>query len=243
MISSAGSTAIHFQGATFYRNNPRTAPKASILPAGNVTAFPSCFYALWPPGRQPSDGEEIVPAVNKALMAEERQQTTGGSDPYKQALFLYEKGLFAEAVEKLTPFAFERSQAGGAAALLSRIFANQGKLSEAMSFCERAISAERVDPGHYYLRATILQEQGNSKTPPPILGRPSTWIRTSCHAHLLLGNLALHRGKREESVRHFRNAFELLRQRLPGEVVPGAEGLTAGRLMEIIRSTGFEDVA
>jgi chemotaxis protein methyltransferase CheR len=236
--------AVSFQGATFYRNNPRPAPKTLSLPAEDMGPPPR--HAIMPvrlPGLQPSDEEEIVPAVNKALMAEERQSDNKSSDPYKQALFLYEKGLYAEAVEKLGHLLSEGPQVGGAAALLSRIFANQGKLSEAMSFCERAISAERVDPGHYYLRATILQEQGKLENAVADLKRALYLDQDFVPAHLLLGNLALRQGKREESVRHFRNAFELLRNRLPGEVVSGAEGLTAGRLIEIIRSTGFEDVA
>ena len=236
--------AVSFQGATFYRNSPKTSAKTLSFRADDAVTLPrQAIIPVWSPGHQPPVEEEIVPPAGTALTTEESQPDNKRPDRYDEALFCYERGLYAEAIKKLRPLLSEGPKVGEAAALLSRIFANQGNLSEAISLCERAISAEKGDPGHYYLRATILQEQGEPEKAAADLRRALYVDQDFVPAHLLLGNLALRQGKREESARHFKNAFELLHRRLPDEVVPGTEGLTAGRLMEIIRSAGFEDVA
>jgi chemotaxis protein methyltransferase CheR len=52
--------------------------------------------------------------------------------------------------------------------------------------------------------------------------------------HFTLGNLALQHGKRKESEKHFENALLLLAGYGPEETVPESEGLSAGRLREMI---------
>ncbi len=53
-------------------------------------------------------------------------------------------------------------------------------------------------------------------------------------AHFALGNLTRQQGKVRESARHFANALALLSRYRPDEVLPESEGMTAGRLSEII---------
>ena len=55
-------------------------------------------------------------------------------------------------------------------------------------------------------------------------------------AHFALGNLNRQEGRKKESERNFGNALQLLEKRDPHEVLPEAEGMTAGRLAEIIRA-------
>jgi chemotaxis protein methyltransferase CheR len=45
------------------------------------------------------------------------------------------------------------------------------------------------------------------------------------------------RGKLKEAARHFGNALELLSVSDPDYVLPGSDGMTAGRLIEIINIT------
>ena len=53
-------------------------------------------------------------------------------------------------------------------------------------------------------------------------------------AHFALGNLARNEGKFREADKHFRNALALSRERPQDEVLPESEGITVGRLVEII---------
>ncbi len=84
-----------------------------------------------------------------------------------EALALYEQGRYAEAADKISGLVShnqvgrnELQPYGKAIALLARAYANQGKLTEALEWCEKAIVADKLNPGFYYLCATILQEQG-----------------------------------------------------------------------------------
>jgi chemotaxis protein methyltransferase CheR len=56
-------------------------------------------------------------------------------------------------------------------------------------------------------------------------------------AHFALGNLTRQQRRFKESKRHYENALSLLGSCKPRESLPEAEGMTAARLMEIIRST------
>ncbi len=120
---------------------------------------------------------------------------------------------------------------------LARSAANQGSLPEALGHCEKAIAADRFNPGHYYLRASILQEQGRLPEAVTDLRKALYLDQDFIPALILLGNLIRQQGNRRGSSRHFRNALRLLDRRPTEEVIPGAEGLTAGRLLEMIRST------
>jgi len=53
-------------------------------------------------------------------------------------------------------------------------------------------------------------------------------------AHFALGNLCLQQSHFKESNRHLRNALLLLRKYPPEGVVPESEGITAGKLVEMI---------
>lgn len=55
-------------------------------------------------------------------------------------------------------------------------------------------------------------------------------------AHFALGNLHLAQGHRRETRRHLINALELLRKLPQDAILPEADGLSAGRLAEIITS-------
>ena len=86
----------------------------------------------------------------------------------------------------------------------------------------------------YYLRATILQEQGS--LPEALFAFKQTVYAEPQFVlgHFSLGNLALTHGKLRESEKHFENVLLLLAHYEPADVVAESEGLSAGRLREII---------
>jgi chemotaxis protein methyltransferase CheR len=55
-------------------------------------------------------------------------------------------------------------------------------------------------------------------------------------AHFALGNLARSHGKNDEADKHFANALSLLQSCQSSDLLPESDGLTAGRLTEIIAS-------
>jgi chemotaxis protein methyltransferase CheR len=122
-------------------------------------------------------------------------------------------------------------------ALLARAYANQGKLAEALELCGKAIVLDRLDPGLHYLRAMILQEQGQVDEAVVSLNRALYLDQNFALAHFSLGNLVRMKGKRKDAVRHFKVALSILGGYTLEEVVPASEGMTAARLREIVEST------
>ncbi len=118
----------------------------------------------------------------------------------------------------------------------ARDCANQGKLIEALEWCKKAIAADKMNPSHHYLSATILQEQGQHEIAIQALMRVLYLDQDFVLAHFALGNLHLSQGRYQEARRYFENGLLLLRKHLPDETLPEADGLTAGRLAEILAS-------
>jgi chemotaxis protein methyltransferase CheR len=159
------------------------------------------------------------------------------SDIYEEALSLYRQGCYGEALDKIRALLSQNHRHVKAIALMSRTLANQGKLSEALQWCERAIAADKLNPRFHYLLATIEQERGQIEEAISALKRTLYLNQNFVMAHVGLGRLAQRQGKTHESQRCFRNALSLLRASDQEEIPPEAEGMTAGRLIEIIQTT------
>jgi chemotaxis protein methyltransferase CheR len=115
-------------------------------------------------------------------------------------------------------------------ALLTRSLANEGRLDDALAWSERWIAADKLDPVAHYLHAMVLQELGNREHARRSLQRAIYIEPGFALAHFALGNLA----GRGAGQRHFENALSLLSRLPPQQIVPESDGLTAGRLTEII---------
>lgn len=118
----------------------------------------------------------------------------------------------------------------------ARRCANEGKLAEAMQWCERAIGADKLNPAHRYLLAIIQQEEGQTEAAVQSLTRALYLDPSFVLAHFGLANIELRLGRQCEARRHFANALAALQAHGREEILPESEGLTAGRLTEIIAS-------
>lgn len=81
-----------------------------------------------------------------------------------------------------------------------------------------------------------MQEQGESEFAVQALLRALYLDPDFVLAHFSLGNLRLSQGRQREARRHFDNAQMLLHAHTQDEILPESEGLTAGRLGEIVAS-------
>jgi chemotaxis protein methyltransferase CheR len=180
----------------------------------------------------------------KAAGAEPRVIATAHPAP---ALFPFPEPLHLEpsVQEAASPMAPEEAPPepvrpaaapGDAPSVEARACANQGKLAEAVIWCEKAIAADKLNPACHYLLAAIQQELGQHDGAVQSLSRALYLDADFVLAHFALGNLRLARGQRREAERHFDTALSLLRAHPRDEVLPESDGLTAGRLGEIIAS-------
>ena len=119
---------------------------------------------------------------------------------------------------------------------MARSCANQGRLSEALEWCEKAIAADKMNPAHHYLLATILQELGQHDIAIQSLMRALYLDPDFVLAHFSLGNLHQSQRRYRQAQRYFGNVLVMLRKHPQEEILPEADGLTAGRLVEIVTS-------
>lgn len=157
---------------------------------------------------------------------------------------LYAQGRYAEAADTLLASFPEHAASSEEFSLLARSLANQGRLTEALAWCDRWIDADKLNSGGHYLRAVVLLEQGNQEEARSSLQRAAYLHPDFVLAHFALGSTARGRGKTAEADRHFRNALQLLARLRPDELLPESDGLTAGRLAETIATlTGVEQAS
>lgn len=164
--------------------------------------------------------------------------------PMDTASELHRQGRYAEAADTLIKFIDNGGAAGpGAFSLLARALANQGRLADALSWCEGWLAADKMNASAHYLRAVVVQELGDATGARRSLQRAIYLQPGFVLAHFALGNLARAGGRKRESAKHFDNALRLLKSIDTGELLPEADGLTAGRLAEIISSISAEETA
>jgi chemotaxis protein methyltransferase CheR len=155
---------------------------------------------------------------------------------WSEGAALYQQGRYAEASEKLMTLASGPSPQTEIFNLLARALANQGKLAEALNWCEQGIAADKLNASTYYLRALVLQETGAVENAVDALQRALYLQQDFVLAHFALANLARHGGRTTTAARHFANALDLLRSYPPEAVLPESDGITAARLSEIVTS-------
>lgn len=147
---------------------------------------------------------------------------------------LYRSGKYREAADALCIRAQRTSLSPRELLFGARCYANLGDLGRARSWCEQAIGEDKLAPGAHYLLATILMEQGCGHEAADALRRALYLQPGFVLAHWTMGHLAHRRGEASEARRHWRNARALLSGLPALEVLPESDGLTAGRLLELM---------
>jgi chemotaxis protein methyltransferase CheR len=208
-----------------------TVPELAAVPVAGTFALrraEACARPALPPVLVPAAPPHgLRPATRPATRPVPPQS------PHEGAAALYAHGDYAAAAQLLVPHASEPS----AMALLARAYANQGRLEEALAWCERAVAADKLNAARYYLLSSILQEKGMIVPCERALQQALYLDPRHALAHFALGNLRRREGRHEPARRHFANALAALRARDSGEALPEAEGMSAGRLAEIVSAT------
>jgi chemotaxis protein methyltransferase CheR len=120
--------------------------------------------------------------------------------------------------------------------LQARAAADQGRLSDALELCEKAISADKLNPSLHYLYATVLQESSRADEAAASFKRAIYIDQDFVIAHFALGHLMHRQGRFKEAGRHFENACSILKSYGQNDILPESEGISAGRLIEIIQT-------
>jgi chemotaxis protein methyltransferase CheR len=225
----AGFTAVNFPGSILYR---KRSPNEAF---SRSTDIPGVFKPdASPPMPLAADSVD-------ALLSVAPEVADAPLDPHAalldEARALYARGRYGDAVTilraDLTASRTAREDAR-LLALYAHALANQGDLSAALEASERWIERDKLDAAAHYLNAMVLQELGERVRSRGALQRAVYLKPEFTLAHFALGNCARAEARHAEAQKHFRNAARLLDDREADEPVPESEGLSVGRLREII---------
>jgi chemotaxis protein methyltransferase CheR len=233
---------VNTAGGIFYRKDGKRLPlTVDFSPRETPSdALAELRRGVWlPPGEASvASGWEVAspPSVQEGT-GEEPPLPAPRQTPYMEALALYQQGRYTEVADKLGELCADDHANAPGMVLLARACANQGRLAEARQWCEKALAADKLNAGMHYLHATILQEQSALDEAIGALKRALYLEPRFVLAHWALGTLALRQGKLKESGKHVANALALLSAYRRDDILPESDGITAGRLREIITST------
>ncbi len=237
-VKQSEFTLVDSKNPNLYRKGRKS------VSAGQKVQPPSPALRFEPPEHVESARSQPARVAAKPRIRHPRAEQSPEDDTqYERALELYEAGHYEETVDRLIEWLSNSTvpdtphgRDGKGIVLMARACANQGHLDEALTWCDKAIATDKLKPTSHYLRASILQEQGQ-------IGDAANSLRQTLFldpdfvlGHFTLGNLARSQDRIGESNKHFANALRLLDRHSKDSVLPESEGVTAGRLAEIIAS-------
>ncbi len=204
--------AVNFPGTILYRKCKTEDRGPSIwLPASDAVA--ECAAARGAP-------------QGSTLYAPDRDSEAAGTPPTPSAA----------ALAQTLPVSSQPAQKPGAISLETRALADQGRHADALASSEHWIASDKTDSAAHYVHAMILQEMGERHAARDSLHRAVYLQPDFALAHFALGNLARAEAHTAQADKHFANALRLLRSRPPDALLPESDGMSAGRLVEIITS-------
>ncbi|MCK5611346.1 tetratricopeptide repeat protein [Candidatus Pacearchaeota archaeon] len=114
--------------------------------------------------------------------------------------------------------------------LMAKIYANQGRLSDAREIGEKAIEENKLEPGYYYFLATVCQELGDDDEAVKLLKQSLYLEHNFILAYFQLANLVKNKA---ESRKYLTNTLSLLKNHPHEKIIPDSGGLTAGHLRQL----------
>jgi chemotaxis protein methyltransferase CheR len=230
------------KGDKFDRFPPPVPPAVATRPAaprsatrGEPTGRPATREARRSTGKAAAG--HPVPHVRCNLDA------TPGPNCRARAEALFCRGAYQEAADLLLAAGPDVVSDPTVLSLLARSLANQGRLADALVWCDRWLAEDKLDAAGHYLRAVVLIEQGEAAQARDSLRRVVYLDGDFVLAHFALGNLARGRGNDAESRTHFANTRRLLCRYQPDELLPESDGLTAGGFAQALQALTREGEA
>ncbi|WP_328755642.1 CheR family methyltransferase [Geomonas propionica] len=214
-----GFNCHHYDGALVLRKGERRkTPRPSTKGAGAPPAAEGALLTDVSPARPGFDASASAPHVDLPGSVE-------------QARAAYECGDYQQAAR----LALSAPHLPESLALAARCYANLGRYQEAREQCEKALLLDRLDAHTHYLLSMILEQMGEGSAAEAALKHTLYLDHDYLLAYFALGNLCRKRGELREAEQSFANALRLLQRYDPAQVLPDAEGITAGLLTQLIK--------
>ncbi|MGK7900433.1 MAG: CheR family methyltransferase [Hormoscilla sp.] len=118
--------------------------------------------------------------------------------------------------------------------LIARVYANLGDLTQALKYCQLALSVNPLSTKIYSLLAHIAEEQGNIEDAKMFWKRIIYLNQTAVSAYIELGSLYAKEGDRTRSTKMWTVALDLLKKLPERAIVEEHCTMTAGELLPLV---------
>lgn len=229
-------------------------PRLLNISSHHITVFKKTEKKPPPPQPAPLKGKSSVEKKHEAPLAKSHPlpeqaaplKKSEKSDPkefYESCQSLYRQGLYTEVALQLSSvlkpclkqthlFKNHLKELR----LLIHALANQGKLKEALEWCQMALKVDKLDPEIHYLHATLLQEMKEDEKAMLALRSALYLNQDMIAAHFSIGLMLLKKKEVGAGRRQLQNAKRLLQKMNGDAFVPGMENLSAKELIATIDS-------
>ncbi len=143
------------------------------------------------------------------------------------------EGLLLRALEKSDAACSSPKDIAEAMQLLARIYADKGNLESACHWAEKGVETYKLNPDDYFFLSTVYQERGDAKQAKKLLQQVLFLDPDFVMAYFYLAQIETDTKK---AVKHFQNTENLLKQKDSNHIVSHGDGMTAGRLLEIVNT-------
>jgi chemotaxis protein methyltransferase CheR len=154
--------------------------------------------------------------------------------PIDDAFALFERGHSGEAINQLEKLAAESPKDARAPYLLAKIFASKLRFPEAERWIDVAIANRELAPEAHYLRGIVLQEQKRFEDALEAFRRSVFLDQTFVLGHFAAANVFARTGQAARAQKSLATVAELLSGKPAERPLPEGDGLTVGRLMELV---------
>ncbi len=222
-VSQAGwATALGSQAAWPTASSSKA---VAALAPGSQTAWPTA-----PAPRLP----ETAKARPTAAGAAPQPVNSVARDRYPEAVDLWQQRRLDEALWLLATLAAAEPGEARAPYLAARIQANRQQLAEAEALVNEALRRAPLNAPAHYLRGLILQETGRPELALAALRRCIYADPQFVLGHYALANLLAQTGQPERARKALDNVTQWLASHPRDELLAEGDGLTAGRLREML---------
>jgi chemotaxis protein methyltransferase CheR len=230
-ILSSRFELVSFPEAIFYRKSTEKQGQSLRLPSDGLTAPArgSSMASLFPAA------EPLFSPFAATVQCEEKRETPPSmpeASEIEQARELYRLCRYQEATVLLQ----QQITDPQAKLLLARIHANQRELDAAAGWCRQALADTPMDPAGHFVYGSIQLEQDDIEGAFISFRRVLYLDPDFILAHWTLSHLCRLQGRLKEATRHRKNAQRLTNSLPPAELLPEGEGMTAGRLQEVLNA-------
>jgi chemotaxis protein methyltransferase CheR len=224
---------LNYPGTIVYR---RSSNRAQGKPVGVPVLRTPPVVRPQATGHRPQGGIQ-EPAPVRPLRPVGGKQVAGPPAPpnaVEEAFALFESGASGEAINRLEQLAAESPRDARAPYLLAKIFASKVRFPEAEKWIDLAIANRELAPEAHYLRGIVLQEQGRLEDALEAFRRSLFLDQTFALGHFAAAGVFARTGQTARARKSLATVAELLEGKPADMLLPEGDGLTVGRLMELV---------